>query len=86
MRRRVTGGRQSRRREKRERARSARAAAQEVVARLRHVLLDDVAGGIGVVGADGLDDVARQAIVKALAGDPTFRGLDEASQLATKLQ
>jgi tetratricopeptide (TPR) repeat protein len=34
----------------------------------------------------GLDDVARQAIVKALAGDPSFRGLDEASQLATKLQ
>ncbi|HJT14033.1 MAG TPA: tetratricopeptide repeat protein [Dongiaceae bacterium] len=34
----------------------------------------------------GLDDVARQAIVKALAGDPSFRGLDEAGQLATKLQ
>jgi cellulose synthase operon protein C len=34
----------------------------------------------------GLDDVAREAIVKALAGDPSFRGLDEASQLATKLQ
>ena len=34
----------------------------------------------------GLDDLARDAMVKALAGDPTFRGLDEAKQLAAKLQ
>ena len=34
----------------------------------------------------GLDDLARTAMVKALAGDPDFRGLDEAKQLATKLQ
>jgi tetratricopeptide (TPR) repeat protein len=34
----------------------------------------------------GLDDLARDAMVKALAGDPTFRGLDDAKQLAAKLQ
>lgn len=34
----------------------------------------------------GLDDLARGAMVKALAGEPEFRGLDEAKQLATRLQ
>jgi len=34
----------------------------------------------------GLDDLARQTMVKALAGDPAFRGLEEAKQLAAKLQ
>jgi tetratricopeptide (TPR) repeat protein len=34
----------------------------------------------------GLNDLARDAMTKALAGDPAFRGLDEAKQLAAKLQ
>jgi tetratricopeptide (TPR) repeat protein len=34
----------------------------------------------------GLNDLARDTMVKALAGDPTFRGLDDAKQLAAKLQ
>ncbi|HEV8391446.1 MAG TPA: tetratricopeptide repeat protein [Dongiaceae bacterium] len=34
----------------------------------------------------GLDDLARDNMTKALAGDPTFRGLDDAKQLAAKLQ
>jgi tetratricopeptide (TPR) repeat protein len=34
----------------------------------------------------GLDDVARDAMVKALAGAPDFRGLEEAKQLAATLQ
>ena len=33
-----------------------------------------------------LDDLARQTMAKALAGAPTFRGLDDAKQLAAKLQ
>lgn len=34
----------------------------------------------------GLNDLARDAIGKALAGEPDFRGVDEAKQLAAKLQ
>lgn len=34
----------------------------------------------------GLDDLARQTMAKALAGDPAFRGIDDAKQLAAKLQ
>ncbi len=34
----------------------------------------------------GLDDLARDAMVKALAGDPDFRGIEAAKQLAATLQ
>jgi tetratricopeptide (TPR) repeat protein len=34
----------------------------------------------------GLNDLARDAMGKALAGEPDFRGIEEAKQLATKLQ
>ncbi len=34
----------------------------------------------------GLDDLARTAMVKALAGDPDFRGIEAAKQLAASLQ
>lgn len=34
----------------------------------------------------GLDDLARGAVVKALAGDPDFRGIEDAKQLAATLQ
>jgi hypothetical protein len=34
----------------------------------------------------GLNDLARQTMAKALAGEPTFRGVDDAKQLAAKLQ
>jgi tetratricopeptide (TPR) repeat protein len=34
----------------------------------------------------GLDDLARETMGKALAGDPAFRGLDDARQLAAKLE
>lgn len=34
----------------------------------------------------GLDDLARGAMVKALAGDPDFRGIEDAKQLAATLQ
>jgi tetratricopeptide (TPR) repeat protein len=34
----------------------------------------------------GLSDLARENMTKALAGDPAFRGLDDARQLAARLQ
>ena len=34
----------------------------------------------------GLNDLARDAMGKALAGEPDFRGIEEAKQLATTLQ
>ncbi len=34
----------------------------------------------------GLDDLARDSMSKALAGEPSFRGLEDAKQLAAKLQ
>jgi tetratricopeptide (TPR) repeat protein len=34
----------------------------------------------------GLDELARDTMVKALAGAPNFRGIDDAKQLATRLQ
>jgi Flp pilus assembly protein TadD len=34
----------------------------------------------------GLDELARDTMVKALAGAPDFRGIDDAKQLATRLQ
>ena len=34
----------------------------------------------------GLNDLARTAMVKALAGDPDFRGIEAAKQLAATLQ
>ncbi|MEZ5830888.1 MAG: tetratricopeptide repeat protein [Dongiaceae bacterium] len=34
----------------------------------------------------GLHDLARETMAKALAGDPAYRGLDDARQLAAKLQ
>ena len=34
----------------------------------------------------GLDDLARAAMLKALAGDPDFRGIEDARQLAATLQ
>jgi len=34
----------------------------------------------------GLNDLARENMTKALAGQPDFRGVDEAKQLASKLQ
>jgi tetratricopeptide (TPR) repeat protein len=34
----------------------------------------------------GLNDLARENMTKALAGEPDFRGVDEAKQLASKLQ
>ena len=34
----------------------------------------------------GLNDLARDAMAKALTGEPDFRGIEEAKQLATKLQ
>ena len=34
----------------------------------------------------GLDDLARETMGRALAGKPDFRGLDDARQLASKLE